>query len=50
MRIKRPLFRSRRTALVVGAAGAMLFWLGMSDAYEGRGGQQPRALRPFSFW
>lgn len=48
--LRRPVFPNRRVALVVGAAGAVLFWLGVSDAYEGRGRNTPGILRPVTFW
>lgn len=48
--IRRPVFPNRRVALAVGLAGGVLFWLGISDAYEGRGGKTPGVLRPVTFW
>lgn len=35
------------------AAGVLAFLIGavlLHDAYEGRGRDQPRLMRPFSFW
>jgi len=48
--MRRPVFPSKRVALVVGLAGAVLFWLGISDAYEGRGRNTPSLLRPVTWW
>lgn len=48
--MRSPLFRSQTTAVVVGAA---LFLAGswcLYDAYERRGGNTPRVLRPFTWW
>lgn len=48
--MKRPMFRSQTTAVVVGLA---LFGAGswcLYDAWERRGATTPRIFRPFSFW
>jgi hypothetical protein len=48
--MRRPLFHSQTTAVVVGIA----LFLGGSwclyDAYERRGGATPRVMRPFTWW
>lgn len=48
--MRRPYFRNHTTAAVLGlalmAAGA---WC-LHDAYERRGREQPRLLRPFTWW
>jgi hypothetical protein len=46
----RRVFRSRRTALAAGAAGVALMWLGLYEAYEGRGRPTPKWLRPITWW
>lgn len=48
--MKRPLFQSKTTAVVVGAA---LFLAGswcLYDAWDRRGQKPPRLARPFTWW
>lgn len=44
------MFRRQGTAIVVGLAGLGLAWVGLWDAYEGRGRPTPRVLRPITWW
>jgi hypothetical protein len=46
----RPFFRSQRTAFAVGIAGFGLAWWALYDAFEARGQDTPRPLRPFTWW
>jgi len=48
--VRRRWFTDKRTAVAVGVLGFALGWKGFYDAYEGRGGQTPRVLRPFTWW
>lgn len=48
--MRRPLFRSQTTAVVLGAG---LFLAGswcLYDAWERRGAATPRMARPFTWW
>lgn len=48
--MRRPWFRSQRTAVALGAA---LFLIGswcLYDAWERRGQATPRILRPVTWW
>lgn len=47
---RRHLIADRRLELALGIAGFVLSSLLIRDAYEGRGIDQPRILRPFSWW
>jgi len=48
--MKRPIFRRQSVALLVGLAGLGIAWLGLWDAYQGRGQDTPRVLRPITWW
>lgn len=48
--MRRPLFRRQGTAVVVGAALFLAGSFCLYDAYDRRGGQTPRVLRPFTWW
>lgn len=47
---RRHLIANRRLELALGIAGFIASSLLIRDAYEGRGIDQPRLLRPFSWW
>lgn len=49
-RRRRHIIADRRLELILGAAGFIAGGLLIRDAYEGRGIEQPRILRPFSWW
>ena len=49
-RKRRHLIANRHLELAVGRAGFVLSSLLIRDAYEGRGIDQPKILRPFSWW
>lgn len=42
---RRPMIRSRRTALLIGYGGILLGSVALYDAYEGRGKDRPFATR-----
>ena len=48
--MRRPLFRSQSTAVVVGAALFLAGSFCLYDAWERRGQPTPRAARPFAWW
>lgn len=48
--MRRPYFRDKGVALGVGVAGLALAWFALSDAYERRGGDQPRLLKVITWW
>lgn len=48
--MRRPVFPSQRVAIGVGLAGFALAWFALWDAYQARGQDTPRLLRPFAWW
>ncbi len=48
--MRKPLFRRKDHAILVGLAGALLAFVGFRDAYQSRGEQTPAPLRPFLPW
>ena len=48
--MKRPLFRSQTAAAIVGLSAFVVGWIALHDAWEGRGKDMPRILRPFTWW
>lgn len=49
-RRRKHLIGNRNIELVLGIGGFILSSLLIRDAYEGRGVEQPKILRPFSWW
>ena len=47
---RRPLIADHRVAVVLGLASFAAGWALLYDAYDGRGRDQPRLLRPFTWW
>lgn len=50
MGIKKPLFRNKNTAVIVGGALFVAGSFCLYDAWERRGGQTPKVLRPVTWW
>lgn len=48
--MRRPLFPSKEIALTIGLGGFVLAWVALYDAFEARGQDTPRVLRPFTWW
>jgi hypothetical protein len=48
--MRRPFFRSKEIAIVVGLSAFGLAWFALYDAYEARGDGTPKLLRPFTWW
>lgn len=48
--MRRPLIRDQGTAVAVGVGLFLLGSFCLYDAYERRGGNTPRILRPFTWW
>jgi hypothetical protein len=50
--IRRPrrLFADHRQGVVIGLGLFILGAIVLHDAYEGRGRNTPKILRPFTFW
>lgn len=46
----RPWFKSSTTAAVTGVILFAAGWACFYDAYDGRGRDQPKLLRPFTWW
>ena len=46
----RTIVSDPRAAAALGIAFFGLGWLMLHDAYEGHGREQPRWLRPFTWW
>lgn len=47
---RRPFFQQQHVAFVVGIAAFGLAWWALYDAFEARGQDTPKALRPFTWW
>jgi hypothetical protein len=47
---RRHLFRSPRTETAAGLGAFALGWWFLYQAYDRRGRDQPRLLRPFTWW
>lgn len=47
---RRHLIRDRQLEVLAGLGALVLGAILLRDAYEGRGRDQPKLLRPFSFW
>jgi hypothetical protein len=45
-----PFFRKRETAVAVGILLFVGGWAALYDAFERRGVNTPRILRPFTWW
>lgn len=50
MASRRHLIRNRDVEILAGLGALVLAAMLLKDAFEGRGHDQPRLLRPFSFW
>jgi len=50
MQVKRPLIKSQPVAIAAGLGAFVAGWICLHDAYEGRGQDTPRWLRPFTWW
>ncbi len=48
--MKHPFFKSSNTAFAVGAAFFLAGWWCWYDAFDGRGKDQPKVIRPFTWW
>lgn len=48
--VKRPAFRRQSTAIAVGLGALGLAWFALYDAYQARGLDTPRPLRPITWW
>jgi hypothetical protein len=49
-RRRRPFVGSPTLGALLGLASFGLGWFFLWDAYDGRGADQPRLLRPFTWW
>jgi hypothetical protein len=47
---RRPLVRRQETAIALGIGFFLLGSYLLYDAWEGRGGNTPRLLRPITWW
>lgn len=50
VRRRRHYIADQRAEVLAGLAAFVLGAMLLHDAYEGRGRDQPRVMRPFSFW
>lgn len=48
--LRRRWFHDKTTAVAVGLLSLGVAWKALYDAYEGRGGQTPKWLRPITWW
>lgn len=48
--MKTPYFRKPETAVALGVAFFLAGWWCLYDAYDGRGRDTPKILRPFTWW
>jgi hypothetical protein len=46
----RPVVADHRLGVALGLGCFLLGWGFLYDAYDGRGRDQPRLLRPFTWW
>lgn len=48
--MSRPFFRNQGVAISVGMLGFGVAWWALYDAYQARGADTPKLLRPFTWW
>ena len=48
--MRRLHVKSQPLAVALGLAGFGLGWMMLYDAFEGRGSDTPKVLRPFTWW
>jgi hypothetical protein len=48
--MRRPVVGNPQLGVALGLASFAAGWFFLWDAYDGRGRDQPRLLRPFTWW
>lgn len=48
--MRRPFIKSQPAAVIIGLVAFGVGWVALHDAWEGRGLEMPRILRPFTWW